>query len=67
LELLESLQSIIGNPEDPNSVAADFLIRLQNLEAILYSDNLIIGDVDSASITPPQQATELVYDGGLIK
>lgn len=60
-EFLDSLATQLGD----NSIAILFA-RIEQLEKILYSENLIIGEVDSSTFSPISPTNELVYDGGLV-
>ena len=80
-EMDQDLQDLIGTAQEKeelmsliqalkDQLTADGLVilmaRVQQLEKILYSDNLIIGEVDENTYHPISPTNVLVYDGGLV-
>lgn len=80
-EMEQDLQDLIGTAQEKEELMSlikalkdqlteDSLVilmaRVQQLEKILYSDNLIIGEVDENTYHPISPTNVLIYDGGLV-
>lgn len=64
-ELMTIIQSLKNQLTEDGLVL--LMARVQQLENLLYTDNLIIGEVDNSSVGPiGNDITHLIYDGGMV-